>query len=161
MNKLDQELFTMEEYRKRSWPRLIKRLRKHIDDHASVEFRKHGFSDFKLAYMPFLFNIDLQGITNAELAKRACVTKQAMSKIVNELTSLGYITNEKHSGDARSSILYLTPKGKKLVVEGKNMMDELALKYVAIVGKKNYDFMIAMLIKILDFHEGIGKKMQV
>ena len=111
-----------------------------------------------IAYMPFLFNIDLEGITNTELAKRACVTKQAMSKIVNELSSLGYITNEKHNADGRSSILFLTPKGKKLVVEGKKTMGELSEKYAAIIGKRNYEFMIDMLIKVLDFHENPTKK---
>ncbi len=158
MNKIDQELVAMQDYRQRSWPRLIKRLRRHIDDHAIAELKKRGFHDFKLAYLPFLFNIDLNGITNTELSKRACVTKQAMSKIVSELSVLGYITNEKHSEDARSSILQLTLKGKKFVVQGKKVMCEISDKYAVIIGKKNYDFMIDMLIKILDYHENPSKK---
>jgi DNA-binding MarR family transcriptional regulator len=155
---LDKELAAMQKYRERSWPRLIKRLRKHIDDHASIELKRRGFHDFKLAHLPFLFNIDLEGITNTELSKRACITKQGMSKIVTELTTLGYITTEKHIEDARSSIIYLSTKGKKLVVEGKTCMTELSAKYASFLGKKNYEFMVDMLIQILDFHENPRKR---
>ncbi len=155
---LDTELAAMQKYRERSWARLIKRLRKHIDDHASAGLKKRGFHDFKLAHLPFLFNIDLEGVTNTELSKRACITKQGMSKIVTELTSLGYITTERHTADARSSILYLTTKGKKLVVQGKTCMTELSADYALLLGKKNYEFMIDMLVQILEFHEKPRKK---
>jgi DNA-binding MarR family transcriptional regulator len=153
MNKLDQAIADMHQYRARSWPRLIKRLRRHIDEHATIELKKRGFHDFKLAYLPFLFNIDPQGITNTELSKRACVSKQAMSKIVSELTSHGYISTQKHTQDARSSILHLTIKGKKFVMQGKECMIELSNRYAVLLGKKNYELMIDMLLKILAYHE--------
>lgn len=82
----------------------------------------------------FLSNIEEQGITNNELAKRACVTKQMMSKIVGLLENEGYIYTQKNPNDSRSSIIFLSDRGKELFIQLNICMQEARAKFDAIVG---------------------------
>ncbi len=54
-----------------SWGRTIILMRKYFEEWAVRELSKGIFSDFKLAYMPFLMNVSPEGSTNNEIAQRA------------------------------------------------------------------------------------------
>src|SRR5258707_547337 len=114
--KIDKELENLKLHRHCSWAKLVSKLKKQLDYQLETFLaKKKGYKNFKLGYIPFLMNIDPEGITNSDLAKKFSVTKQATSKILNELADLHYITDEPHGADGRSSIVFLTEKGKKTV----------------------------------------------
>jgi DNA-binding MarR family transcriptional regulator len=153
MKSIDLELEHLRSYRLRSWARLINQLKRQLDRYMEAELGARGYGHFKLGYMPLLMNIDPEGITNGELSRRACVTKQAMSKIVHELSELKYITTEGGSGDGRISIIRLTEKGKRFVVESKHSMMDLSDEFKAVVGVKQYEKSVDTLMKILEYSE--------
>jgi DNA-binding MarR family transcriptional regulator len=153
MKSIDEELGHLRAYRRRSWAKLINHLKRELDHYMEAEFVARGYEHFKLGYMPLLMNIDPEGITNGELSRRASVTKQAMSKIVHELNKLKYITTEPVSRDGRSSIIRLTEKGKRFVVEAKHCMMDLTDEYKAVVGARQYEKSVDTLLKILEYHE--------
>ena len=76
--------------------------------------QKDGYTDFKMAYMPLLMNIDPDGCNEQGASEKAFITKQAMSKVVKELLERGYIETEKNYDDKRCANIFLTAKGKKL-----------------------------------------------
>ena len=82
-------------------------------------------------------NIHPEGTTNNELAKKARVSKQTMSNVVKELTEGNDIRSETHGQDKRSSIIYLTLKGKKLVVSVRDRVTDLESEYEKVLDKKN------------------------
>ncbi len=160
MKPIDQELQDFKEFRKRSWAKVIKRLRKQLDEYVEDELFRGGYGDMKIGYLPLLMNIDPEGVTNAEVSKRAEITKQAMSKIVNDLVALKYIVTEEHSNDGRSQILRLTEKGKTFIVKGKQCIGGLMDEYRALVGKKNFDNTMETLLRIMEYNEQKKAKLQ-
>lgn len=150
---MDKRLQAFQEQKYKSVGKLISHIKRHFDAWAMAEIAEHGYADFKMGYMPLIMNIRPEGITNNELAKKAMVTKQAMSKVVKELTEADYITAETHGQDKRSSIIYLTPKGKKLVLAARERVLELEAAYEKILGKKELGQFKDMLHKLIEYHD--------
>ncbi|MEJ0055386.1 MAG: MarR family transcriptional regulator [Bacteroidota bacterium] len=150
--EIDKELEELRLNRHCSWAKLVSKLKKQLDLHIEDLLVEKGYKNFKLGYMPFLMNIDSEGITNSDLAKRFSVTKQASSKILNELIELNYITAAPHGADGRSSIVFLTDKGKRFVVEAKRCMDLLAQEYSVLLGKKNFENLRDMMAKVIEYN---------
>ena len=147
----DKRLLEFQKEKQQSIGKLISHLKRHFDAWAMTEFCGHGDADFKMGYMPL--NIHPEGITNNELAKKARVTKQAMSKVVKELTEADYIASETDGNDKRSSIIYLTPKGKKLVLSARERVLTLENEYEKVLGKKELAQFKDMLLKLIDYHD--------
>lgn len=149
----DKRLLEFHQHKHKSVGKLISHLKRHFDAWAMTEFCEHGYTDFKMGYMPLIMNIRPEGITNNELAKKARVTKQAMSKVVRELTEADYITAETDGKDKRSSIIYLTPKGKQLVLAARDRVLDLEKTYEKLLGKKELLQFKEMLFKLIDYHD--------
>jgi DNA-binding MarR family transcriptional regulator len=153
---LDKEFEAVQKYKQRSFAALLHKIRRHFDKWAETEIGKNGYADFKMGDMPFLMNIDATGTTNGELAKRAGVTKQAMSKVIKELTRLGIIEMRKHEVDSRSQVIFLTDRGKMFVITARNCVSGLFKDYKEVVGEGNYEIMIDSMIKILEHHQRLS-----
>lgn len=152
-SETDRKLLDYQQSKNRSIAKLLSHLKRHFDAWAMDEFAAHGYGDFKMGYMPLIMNIHPEGITNNELAKKAKVTKQAMSKVVKELTEADYITTETHGKDKRSVLIYLTAKGKKLVVTARERVMELEKEYEGLLGKRKLAELKEMLIRLVDYHD--------
>ena len=147
--KQDSESFDFNEYRiiqGRSIGRLIWRLKRYMDNFIEPRLHALGYRDFKMSYLMFLANIEEKGTTNNELAKRAGVTKQMMSKIVGLLEQEGYIYTQKHPNDSRSSVIFLNNRGKDLFVALKGCMQEGRDKLDAIAGYDRMEQVIDTLV---------------
>lgn len=151
--ELDKKLKESHDSKERSWTKLISIMKRQMDSWATAELAKHGYEDFKLGHMPFLMNISPEGITNTELARKARVSKQAMSKVVNELFDLGYIETVEHDTDKRSSLIRLTAKGKKLVITARQAVCGVEADYERLFGKLRFEAMKDMMIRIIAYNE--------
>lgn len=150
---LDNQLLATEKIKARSWGKIINRLKRAFDAWAMQEFRQKGYTDFKMAHVPVLMNIDVQGTTNSELALRTKVTKQAMSKVIRELQQMGYIKTKEDQADKRSVTLLLTERGKKLVLYARQRMAVLHDEFQKLLGEKEFNKLIDQLLKIISHHE--------
>jgi len=153
MSELDKQLAESHAQKERSWGKILSHLKRQFDSWAMAEFAANGYEDFKMGYMPLLANITPEGITNNELARKARVTKQAMSKLVKELVSLGYVATHEHGHDKRSVEIYLTSKGKKLVISARQKLAALEKEYEDLLGKKKFDDVKEQLICIIRYHD--------
>lgn len=151
--------FSFEEFqaiRNRSLGRLIGRLKRHIHEHAEPILQAKGHTDFKLSSLAFIANIDENGTTNNELAKKACVTKQAISKVIKELEEHGYVYTRPNEADARSSVIFLDERGKQLFVDLNEAMNDVRARFNKAVGAKKCQQMIDTmydLLAVLDAEE--------
>lgn len=126
--------------------RLFWRLKRYMDSFMEPRLQDLGYTDFKMSYLMFLANIQEEGTTNNELARKACVTKQMMSKIVGLLEHEGYIYTQKNPADSRSSIIFLNERGKKLFVALRECMQEVRDKFDGIVGHDRMEQVIDTML---------------
>lgn len=129
----------LRELRGRSFGRLIWRMKRYMDNFMEPRLHQMGFTDFKTSYLAFLANIEEKGITNNELAKRACVTKQMMSKTVSLLELEGYIYTQKSETDSRSNRIFMNERGFQLLYAVRDCMNEAHLKLSGIIGEERFD----------------------
>lgn len=129
----------LRELRDRSIGRLVWRMKRHMDGFMEPRLQRLGFTDFKTSYLVFLANIEEKGVTNSELAKRACVTKQMMSKTVSLLESQGYIYTEKNETDSRSSRIFMNDRGFELLYAVRDCVNESHVKFAGIVGEERLE----------------------
>jgi DNA-binding MarR family transcriptional regulator len=135
------------------WGKVLSHLKKHFDQWAIKQLTANGHKDFKIVYMPVIMNIDPEGTSNNDLALRAMVTKQAMSKVVKELQKLGYISAKTDPKDKRSIIFSLTKKGTKFVTKAKTCVRDLMDEYRSVVGKKSFDDLLQKMLILIQYHQ--------
>ena len=149
----DNKSFDFDQYRTmrgRAVGRLLWRLKRYVDNFVEPRLQALGYADFKMSYLMFLAHIEETGITNNELARRACVTKQMMSKIVGLLENEGYIYTQKNPNDSRSSVIFLNDRGKELFVALKDCMQETRDRFDAVAGHDRMEEVIDTLVLLTD-----------
>lgn len=117
-----------------SLARLINLFKKDIDLRITQRIQERGYKNFKLGDMVLLVHIDAQGTINNDLARKARISKQAMSKVVKNLEAENYISTRKHDTDNRASIIFLTEKGKEFMINVYEGVDEIQALYENIIG---------------------------
>jgi DNA-binding MarR family transcriptional regulator len=135
--------------RERTLGRIMSKMKRYLGRHIEQRLAELGFADFKASYIAFLGNLEEDGITNNELARRAGVTKQAMSKIVKLLEDAGYIYTVKNERDSRSSQIFINERGKQLMVAVFNCMEEIREKFHDIAGYERVEQMIDTMVLLV------------
>ena len=133
------------------WGKILSHLKKQFDKWAVERLAQKGYKGFKMTYMPVIMNIDMNGTNNNDLAVRAKVTKQAMSKVIKELQELGYISSKTDPNDKRSTIFKLTSKGNSFIMCARETVGELMDEYRKLLGKKNYDTFLTQSVTIIEY----------
>jgi len=129
---------------------ILKRL---TDKSATIALTAMGREDFNITFMPYFMSIGEEGISNHDLLKKIKVTRQAVSKTIKELESLGLVYSTKSESDARSIMVYLTVDGKSLHESILKMADERTIEYKKLIGVENFNNLINSLIRIAAHHE--------
>ncbi|HEX9956116.1 MAG TPA: MarR family transcriptional regulator [Fibrella sp.] len=145
MKPVESKVFTFElfrEVRGRSMGRLAWRLKRYLDEFLEPRLHQRGFTDFKLSYLRLIANIEENGITNNELARKADVTKQMMSKVVSLLETKGYIYTRKDESDCRASRIFLNERGFELLVGVHECMEEAHDCFREIIGEERLNRLI-------------------
>jgi DNA-binding MarR family transcriptional regulator len=151
---VDRKLKDPEYIKLYGWGKIISYLKRQFDFWANDQLGRRGYKHFKMAYMPVLMNISTdEGTSNNDLAKVCRVTKQAMSKVLKELTKYGYIKTKVDPLDKRSSIIMLTDKGKKFVIDARSCMKDLMQEYRDVIGAKDFDHTLQLLVKIIEYND--------
>ena len=158
MKNLNKALEKTECLSKGSWGKAVSKLKKHFDSWVSEQLQQHFIDDFKLAYMPLIMNIDVAGVTNTDLAKRAGITKQGMSQIVQELEEKKYIKITDNPEDKRSSIIHLTNKGKEFVLTSRRCQKNFHYELQILLGKKKFDLMLEAMFQVVAYQEQLLEK---
>lgn len=79
-------------------------------------------------------HIGAQGVTQAVLAQKAQVSKQAVQQQLDELEAEGYVTRCPDPDDARRKIVRLTPTGEGLFEVANDVKREIEAHYAALIG---------------------------
>ncbi|UYQ91875.1 MarR family winged helix-turn-helix transcriptional regulator [Chitinophaga horti] len=145
----DEKLQAIISQRSRSLIKLVSLVKKDIETKLMDRLHSMGYENFKMGDMVCLANVQLDGTINNELAKKAKITKQAMSKVVKSLETEGYIYTRKHETDNRASVIYLTDRGKDLAITAFECVREIQADYVSIIGEDDSEKLREILTKLL------------
>lgn len=156
---LDKKFLEMMDRRPRLLIRLLGLVKKDLDIRLTEKMQAAGYGDFKIGDMVLLANILPEGTINNELAKKARITKQAMSKVVKNLVSTGFIYTRKHETDNRATVICLTDKGKELLIDAYGQIEEIQQYYVSIIGEQDAEVLRDILYRlVVEIHpQAVGK----
>ena len=136
--------------------RLLYLLKRLSDDWYCTKLCHANLEGFNNSYLPLFMSIGTKGISNSKLASTLNITKQAASKVIKELEELNLVKSEKCSTDGRSMMLYLTEDGIHFYEHIRNQMITLEQEYKKVVGARNYETAINVMLKLVDYHEHLN-----
>lgn len=125
-----------------------------IFEHKIVENLKlRGHDELTVAHISLTRNLDEDGTRLTELARRASMTKQSMSELVDQVERTGLIEKRRDPTDGRAKLVCFTPKGlawleafhQSLLVAETEMREE--------IGSAVVDLIVEVLAKYVTAHD--------
>ncbi|HTM44350.1 MAG TPA: MarR family winged helix-turn-helix transcriptional regulator [Polyangiaceae bacterium] len=103
-----------------------------------TQIHERGFRDFSAAFPQILSNLDTQGTRVGVLATRAGMTRQAAGQLLAEIERCGYVTRKPSPDDARVTIVRFTARGRRLLQNIFELVEEIEGTFAEIVGGEHY-----------------------
>lgn len=95
-----------------------------------------GYQGLKLHWDSVFLNLDFRdGSRLVDLAQINGLTKQAMSQVVADIESHGYLTKLDDPSDGRARKIVLTDKGRKMVRDSIEAQSRVLQRYETVLGK--------------------------
>ena len=113
-----------------------------------AELASGGFTDVTPAFSSLMPLLDATGARPSTLAQRAGITKQAISQLVRELESRGYVEQVPDSTDTRAKIVRLTKRGAALHAASAEVRLEMQSVAIAKLGKSKVSRLRRDLIEL-------------
>lgn len=82
--------------------------------------------------LPFL---DLEGTRSTELARRAGITKQAVTKVLKELEEAGLVTRIQDQSDGRAQLVRFTESGVEYLLQIHAAIKSIEQEYEQLLGR--------------------------
>ncbi len=126
------------------------------DAHMSVdlavrsELAQNGFPDLAPWHFSVLRNLGEEGSRPSELATRAGVTRQAITKVVDELERLDMVRRAPDPNDGRGVIVRYTDRGRAGLKIARKRMLALEHEYASRVGTDRWAQVRASLETLFD-----------
>ena len=109
----------------------------HMHDWSRKKWAEDGWSDINADQIKLISMIaGGEQMSNAELAKKAGVTKQAMSQMVTTMEKRGVLTVEQDPNDSRAKLISLSKYGVEFMVYLSSTREELMAQYTKILGSE-------------------------
>ncbi|MCX6198786.1 MAG: winged helix DNA-binding protein [Bacteroidetes bacterium] len=121
---------------------------RYVNEWAQSKWKADGWENIRPDHLRLITIISLEDVNIIELSKRARVSKQAMSKMVNDLITKGFIEFETDPKDSRSKIISITKEGVHFMeyfVGCAKLVDE---KFEKIIGVKKTQQLISILSEL-------------
>ncbi len=136
--------------RKRNMARLIYILNRYFNEWAQKKWKEDGWEDIRPEQLRLISIISLEPVNINELSKRARVSKQAMSKMVSDLISKGFIEYDTDPKDSRSKIISITKAGVEFMDYFLGCSRILEKNFEEKIGVKKTQQLIAILSELTE-----------
>ena len=113
---------------------LLRDARSAIEDAVRADLAQNGFGDVTPAQSALLRNLGEDGSRPSELAAHAGVTRQAITKLVDELERLDLVRRDPDPDDGRGVIVRYTDRGRAGLAIARRRLLALERDYAAQVG---------------------------
>lgn len=140
------------EKRRENPGRLIYIIFRYIHEWASVRWKEDGWENLQPDHLRLISIVGSDNVSNNELAKRARVSKQAMSKMVNQLEKFGFIDVQPDPKDSRAKMISVSNNGAEFLQYFNSCGMLLVDDFAEVLGEKKAKQLIPLLG---DLAEGI------
>jgi DNA-binding MarR family transcriptional regulator len=117
---------------------LLRDARSAIEVAVRAALADNGFGDVTPAHSALLRNLGEDGARPSELAAHAGVTRQAITKLVDELERLDLVRRDPDPDDGRGVIIRYTDRGRAGVAIARKRLLALERDYAAQVGAERW-----------------------
>lgn len=114
---------------------------------------ERGYTGLRPSFGPFFSLIWTEGRPLTSIASQLAISRQAGSQLANLAEEAGYLERKPDPEDRRSKLVVLTPRGRKLVEQGVQIILESESEYADLVGPTAYRRFTASLASL---YEGLG-----
>lgn len=103
------------------------------------------YDKLSLSYEGYISLLAVRDYSPGELAAQLEISKQACSKVIRELESLGFIQRRKNPEDSRSSLLSLADKGRTLLQDAVGYTVEIQEQFASVIGVERLQQLIEQM----------------
>jgi len=98
-------------WRRENVGRLLNEAIARFESNILRQMEAAGYHGFSLSHITVTRNLDLAGTRATELARRAGITKQSISELINQLEASGIVERKPDPADGRAKIVTFTKAG--------------------------------------------------
>lgn len=120
--------------------------------------REDGHDELTVAHINLTRNLDEDGTRLVELARRAAMTKQSMSELVDQVERTGLIEKRPDPSDGRAKLVCFTPKGFAWLEAFHRGLNIAESEMRQALGDTMVTLLIEQLAKYVEAHEGRGSE---
>lgn len=148
------------EWRSTNVGRLIFNAARHFEDSLVSYINANGFPKIRVSHLTVTRNLDTDGNRLTTLAKRAAMTKQSMSDLVNQLEQMGLVVRRPDANDQRAKVITFTAEGTRLinVIRRAIALSERDLRDR--IGEASFLLLRSALTQYLEVKVGMAKRLQ-
>lgn len=139
----------LNELRRTNLGRLLDVVHVSFDKLALHYLREKGYPDLTAAHTHVLRTMRMEGSTLTEMAERAGISKQAMSKLVATFERWGFV--EWRDGDRRR--VYVTKSGKTLLTHGIKALQRAEEEYFSSLSPQKRETLRSFLLRAVEGNE--------
>ena len=145
-----QELLARQTSKDDSFGRQIYFLYRYLVAWGDLRWPKLGPHPMGISHIHMLFTIGLDGVSNSEMARRAKVSKQAMSKVVQDMEKLELIVIDPNEHDSRCNIISLTDKGGEILMKIWEVNTLLSDEFEKRLGKTKSKKLLSLMAELVE-----------
>jgi DNA-binding MarR family transcriptional regulator len=105
-----------------------------VDAEIKAAFAEQGFHEIQPGHNSVLRHLGEDGARPSELAAKAGITRQAVTKTLDDLERAGLAERKPDPADGRGVIVRYTPRGLAALKVARHRMNQLERRYAAQVG---------------------------
>lgn len=114
-------------------------------------------TEFRLLWEIILASNEDKRLISAQLAKRLCITRSAVSQIVNNLEKRGIVKRVADDVDRKIAYVELTDSTMEAYLSAKSSAEVQVGEIIRVFGKENMDQLFALADKFGEVVENINK----
>ncbi len=111
--------------------------------------RELTLPNLKTVHLGLFAYIDPDGTTITEIARRKGVTKQSISKTVQELLDMGFLEAREHPRDSRSKLISFNLRKGSAMRRGFEVLGQIDQSIAAQIGAEGYDALLAGMQQVM------------
>jgi DNA-binding MarR family transcriptional regulator len=109
-----------------------------VDAEVQAALAEQGFDEIQPGHNTVLRYLGEDGARPSELAAKAGVTRQAVTKLLDDLERLGLAKREPDPADGRGVVVRYTPRGLAALKVARTRMNQLERRYTSRVGANRW-----------------------
>jgi DNA-binding MarR family transcriptional regulator len=121
-----------------------------VQDELYTTLAELGFDDLQPRHGAVLAYLDLTGLRATDLARLSGQHKQVIGTVIDELEALGYVERHPDPEDRRAKLVRRTERGRRQMLAGRKIMNEMQDRHALRLGKETYDSFKATFVDVVE-----------